>query len=174
MSPADRASEDRPDRGGIADDPTVDDGALSAAEGTPVPVDVSRDRALRINWVVFLAGPVIWLVHFMVVYLVAEAGCTGSGPGLVAFAPPVPVAVTAVATVVAVALCAGAAWWALHRWRASAGEVRDAPERSADAAPELDDEHRRSSLAFIGLLLSLLSLVAVLFTAAPAAVLGPC
>lgn len=173
MTPADRPPEERPERGG-ADDPTLDEGALSAAEGTRVPVDVSRDRALRLNWVVFLAGPVIWFVHFMVVYLVAEAGCTGGGPGLAAFAPPVPVTVTAVATVVAVLLCAGTAWWALRRWRASTGDVRDAPDRSADSAPEFDDEHRRSSLAFIGLLLSLLSLVAVLFTAAPAAVLGPC
>ena len=29
--------------------------------------------------VVFLGGPVIWFSHFMVVYLVAEAGCTGGG-----------------------------------------------------------------------------------------------
>lgn len=173
MTPADRPPDERPERG-EADDPTVDEGALSQSEGTRVPVDVSRDRALRLNWVVFLAGPVIWLVHFMVVYLAAEAGCTGTGPGLAAFAPPVPVTVTAVATVVAVGLCAGAAWWALQRWRASAQDVREDPERSADAAPEFDDEHRRSSLAFIGLLLSLLSLVAVLFTAAPAVVLGSC
>lgn len=27
--------------------------------------------------VVFLAGPVIWITHFWLVYLIGEAGCTG-------------------------------------------------------------------------------------------------
>jgi uncharacterized protein (DUF2267 family) len=42
----------------------------------------------------FVAGPVIWSVHFMLVYLVVEAGCSGDGPGLRLFDPPVPTVVT--------------------------------------------------------------------------------
>ena len=38
----------------------------------------------------FVAGPVIWSVHFLLVYLVTEAGCSGDGPGLRLFDPPVP------------------------------------------------------------------------------------
>ncbi|MBW3576961.1 MAG: hypothetical protein KY462_04330 [Actinobacteria bacterium] len=139
-----------------------------------MPVDLSADRSVRRTWAVLLAGPVIWFSHFMVVYLVAEAGCTGGGPGLVVFNPPVPVVVTWVSTVIAVPLCAAAAWWAWRRWRASVDVLKGAPDDASELSGELDDDRRRGSLAFAGLLLSLFSIVAVAFTAAPAMVLGPC
>ena len=41
----------------------------------------------RIIWLPFLGGPVTWITHFMLVYLVAEAGCSGDGPGLRAVRP---------------------------------------------------------------------------------------
>ena len=63
------------------------DGSRTAPEGTPLAVDVSRDRRARWALAMFVAGPVIWSVHFMVVYLVTEAGCTGDGPGLGLFDP---------------------------------------------------------------------------------------
>ncbi|HZA00218.1 MAG TPA: hypothetical protein VE575_15770, partial [Acidimicrobiales bacterium] len=88
----------RPDPAG--DDAAVTSGATTGVGGTPFAVDLAEDRRDRIVWVVFLAGPVTWLAHFVLVYLVAEAGCTGGGPGLEAFDPPVPRAVTLAATVV--------------------------------------------------------------------------
>ena len=103
----------------------------------------------RDTWIVFLAGPVTWFVHFMVVYLVAEAGCTGDGPGLALFDPPVPAVVTLAATAVAAAACLAFAWWG-HRC--------------------LVDHPPGDSLAFAGFLLSLLSSVAVLFVGLPALV----
>lgn len=134
----------------------------TAARGTAAPVDVAVDPRARTAVAVFLAGPVIAVVHFVVVYLVAEAGCTGDGPGLDAFDPPVPVVVTVVATVVAALASCGAALWAYRRWR----------PRHREAAPaELVD---RRPLAFIGFLLSLLATVTVLLVGAPALVLGPC
>ena len=103
----------------------------------------------RDTWILFLAGPVTWFVHFMVVYLVAEAGCTGDGPGLAVFDPPVPAAATLAATAVAAVACLGFAW---RGYRC------------------LVDHPQPDSLAFAGFLLSLLGFVAVLFVGLPALV----
>lgn len=142
-------------------------GSTTGVGGTPVPVDLAADRRARRIWVLFLGGPVTWLLHFSVVYLVAEAGCTGDGPGLAVFDPPVPRIVTAVATVVAVAICVVVAWRGWCGWRRG----RSALERVADVPGEHpeDDEHA-GTLAFIALLLAGFSALAVLFTGAPALV----
>lgn len=141
-----------------------------------MPVELGIDRRARANWVVFTAGPVIWFGHFMLVYLVAEAGCTGDGPGLERLDPPVPVITTLVATVIAVALCAAAARWGWRWWRD--GSHRATPHVTSDdgteVIPAVTPSPRDVSLGFAGAILSLFSLVAVLFTAAPALVLGPC
>lgn len=161
-----------------ADAPPPDDesreGAYAPAGGTPAPVDVSADRRVRLTWAAFLAGPTVWFAHFMVVYLVAEAGCTGGGPGLAVFDPPVPVVVTLMTTVAAVALCAAAAVWAFGRWRESQRTLEAAPDAAQSLSGEFDDDQRRGALGFAGFLLSSFSAVAVLFTGGPALVLGPC
>ena len=151
-------------------------GGLSPAEGagTPAAVDLSEDRRTRPIWIVFVGGPIIWFVHFMFVYLVAEAGCTGEGPGLRIFDPPVPVAATLVTAVLAVAGCAAMATWAFRVWRASSRELEAAPDDAADLSGEFDDDRRRGSLSFAGFILSVFSVLAVLFTAVPAVMLGPC
>ena len=144
------------------------DGSRTAAGGTPFAVDVSRDRRARLALAMFVAGPVIWSVHFLLVYLVTEAGCSGDGPGLTLFDPPVPkvvtLAVTAAAAVAALA-CAG---WSWRRWRT------DAAEAAADEAAGLQDRGRGGTLAFAGFLLSLLSVVTILFVGLPALVLPSC
>jgi hypothetical protein len=139
------------------------DGSRTAGEGTPFAVDVSRDR--RSRWALFMlvSGPVIWSVHFMLVYLVAEAGCSGGGPGLSLFDPPVPKAVTLAATAAAVAAALGCAGWWYRRLRPS--EHEPAAEGAADVG---------GTLAFSGFLLSLLSVVTILFVGLPALVLPPC
>ena len=141
-------------------------------EGTAVAVDVSRDRRARVTWLVFLAGPVIWFVHFMVVYLAVEAGCTGAGPGLRLFSPPVPTVVTLVATAIAAIACLGLAGWAQLRWRASKHEP--GVDGAGDLSGDLEDHVHGGSLAFAGSLLSLLSFVAILFVGLPALVLPAC
>lgn len=142
-------------------------GARTAAEGTPVPVDLARDRQARTVWVVFLAGPVIWFAHFMVVYLVAEAGCTGGGTGLRLLGPPVPAVVTGVATVVAVAACVVSAVWGMRWWR------RDR-DRAGDGAHDRHELAGFASLAFVGALLSWLAVVSVLFVGVSGAVFTGC
>lgn len=104
-------------------------------------------------WAVLLAGPVIWIVHFAVVYLVAEAACAPNvaerwsalgGRTLDGF--------VVVATIVAGMACLVATAFA---WRAM---------REPDASPL----HLASVVLAIG---SFLSVIAV---GAPALVLGPC
>ncbi len=146
------------------------DGAMTAEDGTPVAVDVSRDRLTRVGWVVFLGGPVIWLTHFMLVYLVAEAGCSGDGPGLELFDPPVPRTVTLVATALALAACIPLAAWALHRWR-------QATQQAAGDDDDPDDIGKgagRGTVPFAGFLLSAFSMVAIVSVGLPAAFLPAC
>lgn len=141
-------------------------GATTGGKGTPVPVDVSTPRRARTAMALFVAGPVIWSVHFMVVYLAVEAGCTGDGPGLDAFDPPVPTVVTHVATVVGALACLGVAALAYRRWRVS--------RRPAVGEPAMEASDRGGFLAFGALLLALLGFVSVLFVGLPALVLPAC
>jgi hypothetical protein len=134
-------------------------GARTGVSGTPFAVDVSADRQDRIIWVAFLAGPVLWFTHFMIVYLVAEAGCTGGGPGLEVFDPPVPKAVTAAATAVGATATILAAAWNHRRWRADPQRT----DQPANLTGEPSDGTGRGPLAFAGLLLAGLSTVAILF-----------
>jgi hypothetical protein len=144
------------------------DGSRTAGEGTPFAVDVSRDRRSRWALFMFVSGPVISSVHFMLVYLVAEAGCSGGGPGLSLFDPPVPKAVTLAATAAAVAAALGCAGWWYRRWRASEHEP------AVDEAADRTGRDRGGTLAFAGFLLSLLSVVTILFVGLPALVLPSC
>lgn len=148
-------------------------GAKTSGSGTPVPVDVSGDKRARIRWVVLLAGPVIGIGHFMVVYLVAEAGCTGGGPGLRLFGPPVPDIVTLASTAVAALACVASAAWAHRRWRSIGADEGHAAggddgEQTADriGTPDAD-----APIAFAGFLLSSVFLVMVLFVGVPAPLL---
>lgn len=134
-------------------------GSRPSGSGTPVTVDVSQDRKDRIAWLVLLVGPLIGIGHFMLVYLVVEAGCTGGGEGLRLLDPPVPEVATLAATAVAALACLASARWAHRRWREGG-----------------DDEERLHAepLAFAGYLLSLLFFVTVLFVGVSAPFLEPC
>ena len=152
------------------DRPQAEEGATTAAEGTPVAVDMSIDRRARTAIAVFLAGPVIWATHFMLVYIVAEAGCTGDGPGLRLLNPPVPAVVTLVATAVAALACLGCAWWGYLRWRADRRHSgADEPGQGSSRDAELN-----GLLGFAGFGLSLLFFVSVLMVGLPALILSPC
>jgi hypothetical protein len=153
------------------DEPSPLDGSRTAGEGTPFAVDVSGDRRARRALVLFVAGPVLWSVHFMVVYLVVEAGCSGDGPGLELFDPPVPKIVTLAATAAAAVAALACAGWSWRRWRA--GEHQPADE-AGDLAGGLTDRDRGGTLALAGFLLSLLSVVTILAVGVPALVLPSC
>lgn len=108
-----------------------------------------RPRFWR-SWPVFLlAGPVIWISHFFVVYLFAEAACTGAAASAVR-------AVTLVGTAIAVAAIL----------------VMGLRTRRAFTDISACDSLRQ--LYFLGQLLAGLSVVAVLFVGLPATFLQPC
>jgi hypothetical protein len=151
-----------------APDDTASDGVRTAEGGTPVSVDVSRDRPARVIWVVFLGGPVIWFTHFMLVYLVTEAGCSGDGRGFELFDPPVPAVTTLAATGVAAVGCLAFAAWAYRRWQTT--RQGPAADQAAELSGPLPESDRDGSLDFGGLLLALFSFVSVLFVGLPALV----
>jgi uncharacterized membrane protein YbhN (UPF0104 family) len=148
-----------------------DDGSTTSRHGTPMAVDMTAPPRTRRALALFVAGPVVWFAHFIVVYIVAEAGCTGEGTGLRLFDPPVPTVVTLVATAVATLACAAVARWEHQRWQAGR---RPMAAEHHDEVPESDDPQIGGALAFTGFLLAVVSLLSVLFVGLPAAVLPPC
>lgn len=129
-------------------------GETTGPRGTGRPVDTSSAPGALPTTALFLAGPVILTVHFLLVYLVAEAGCTGDGPGLDLFDPPVPRIVALVATGVAAVACLVTSLLALLPVRRARG--------------------RDTGLLLVGAMLSALGFVTVLFVGLPAAFLGSC
>lgn len=117
--------------------------------------DRPRARSRRPpTWVVlFLAGPVIWYLHFWVVYLAAEAVCSGAGSAQEVAGAGWLSAFVIVTTAGAVALIAGL----------------------AVAARRVDSRSgHRSELARSGAALGFVFAVATLFVGLPAIVLPPC
>lgn len=156
---------DGPDGGG-------DPGGTTQTSGTPMAVDMASAPSTRLALAMFVAAPTIWFTHFMVVYLVAEAGCTGGGPGLSLLDPPVPAVVTLVATAVAVAGCAWVTWWEYREWRGGRRlGARDTPG-GPPGGTDLDPDEK--PLAFAGVLIGLISAVSVLFVGLPAIWLTGC
>lgn len=151
--------------------PDRHDGSTTSGHGTPMAVDIAAAPGTRRALALFVAGPVIWFAHFGLVYLVAEAGCTGDGPGLNVFDPPAPRAVTLVATVVAGLACLAVAWWEYRRWRTG---QRPLPEERVDDVAGSGDPQTGGALAFTGLVIALISFMSVLFVGLPALVLASC
>lgn len=152
-------SQPRSGRGGGPEDP----GAATAPDGTSVAVDLTTAPRSGATMALFLAGPVILMSHFLLVYLVVEAGCTGEGPGLRVFQPPVAGVVTLGATAVAAVACLASAVAAYRRWRTDRG-----PEGQDPDAPH------HGALLFAGFVLALLGVVTILFVGLPALVLPAC
>lgn len=151
--------------------PDRHDGSTTSGHGTPMAVDIAAAPRTRRALALFVAGPVIWFAHFGLVYLVAEAGCTGDGPGLNVFDPPAPRAVTLVATVVAGLACLAVAWWEYRGWRTG---QRALPEERVDDVAGSGDPQTGGALAFTGLVIALISFMSVLFVGLPALVLASC
>lgn len=147
-------------------DAMADGGGTTQSSGTPMAVRLSSSASTRWALALLVAGPTIWFGHFMLVYLVAEAGCTGGGQGLSRLDPPVPGVVTLVATAVAGLACLGVAWWEHREWRGGdrlgARETPGGPPGGTEADPD------ERPLAFVGMLLGLVSFVSVLFVGLPA------
>jgi hypothetical protein len=110
-------------------------------------------HAARSPWLVALVGPVVGFVHFMGVYVYAEAACN---PGAAGRAASSSTTATTVAVVSAVALTLLAGLYALVRPRGD----------------EADDDQR--FMSWVGLRLSLLFAVTIVAVGAPVLVIDAC
>jgi hypothetical protein len=124
------------------------------------------------TWTLFLAGPTIWFLHFLAVYLVTEAVCTlGEDAGGRWLGLPTVSGYTLAATAVAVVTMAGSTTASYRRWRAEERARRSADGDGSDAAAGRGKDR---ALAFAGFLLGVLFVVAVLMVGLPAIWLSPC
>lgn len=127
----------------------------SAASSDRPVEEIPQQRSTVRDWALLLAGPVLWITHFMAVYLYSEAACVAREsdalpvPGADALVPVV-VAATVVAAFITV-------WATLLSWRA-------AHRREGDEA----------ALGWAGALLGALSVVAILAVGLPALAVTPC
>ncbi|MEZ5406528.1 MAG: hypothetical protein R2761_00790 [Acidimicrobiales bacterium] len=129
-----------------ATDPPVSDVGPAGAELPP------SSPTSAATWAALLTGPVVWITHFMVVYLTVEAAC-GRAPIVTAGDRSIATVVLAVTGAAALA-CAGSVWWAWHRHR--------------------EHDGLEASLGAAGVLLGLGSLASVLAVGLPAVWLEPC
>lgn len=133
------------------------------------PPGLTPDDHATTIWAIVLAGAVIWFAHFGAVYLLAEAAC---GFDLldteVAGLTVLSVVILALTAVAAVAT-AIPALMALRRWRANPADDAE-PSPGALAHPL----ERDRALAFVGFILNLLFVLAILAVGLPALVLAPC
>lgn len=88
---------------------------LTGTEDRPIE-RIPEGPGTRLDWLVLLAGPTIWISHFMVVYLAAEVVCEPADPDQWSFlGEGAVIAVTVLATLAALAGCGAAAWFTRRR-----------------------------------------------------------
>lgn len=111
-----------------------------------------------------LAGPIMWAFHFMIVYMVAEFGCRANFVNLPYFSPDGIRAFIGIVTVVFVFSVASGGIIAYRSWNTlqNNGEG-DSPQNE-----------RAQFLVKMGLFLSALFILSIIFTAMPAFFTNTC
>ncbi|MCA0453452.1 MAG: hypothetical protein LCI00_05715 [Chloroflexi bacterium] len=112
-----------------------------------------------------LSGPIIWFVHFVAVYSLAEFGCRSNFTNLIFITPETMRLTMIVLTVVSVIGVGFGGILAFRAW----SQVRKETSRKESAY-----EARFHFLTLLGMLLSALFILSILFTVAPAFVLSVC
>ena len=137
----------------------TDHAAVEGREPREVP---PKGRSSIWIWATVLVGPVTWITHFMVVYLAAEVICTqGTGrQPLISSTALGALILGATAVALAVVSLGAVLTWRRGTRRAGVGEGGE----GTDGAP----------LRFAGLLLSIGSVMAILFVGLPVIWLRPC
>lgn len=131
------------------------------------------ENGSRMIWIQLLAGPVIWAVHFLIVYMLTEAICRAGVPGPEVRLAGVPLvnAIVVVITVVAVVAIVLFALKSYRAWRSFDRDRRVKEEIQEDAQWS---EEPGEFLYFSGLLLSVLFAAVTLMVGIPALFLQPC
>ena len=118
-----------------------------------------------------IAGPLVWTVHFLTLYILTAIACAhGFFHQEVLGVRVVPLVGGAV-TLVAVALILDAAVLSYRRWRGMPSEAPPAPLPPHDAN---DVASRRRFMAYAGLLLSSLALIATIWETLPIVFFATC
>ncbi len=127
----------------------------------------ARRRFLRLT-ALFLAGPLIWMSHFMAVYVLGEAVCAADVEaqflGLHVFS-----SLTLIATMAAGAATIVTTVCAYRRWRSS-GVGWNGSQGGGDGVSH--DAEQEGHLALAGWLLGTLFVISLVFVGLPAAVLA--
>lgn len=116
-----------------------------------------------------IIGPMIWVVHFLTVYLTTAIACAKGFFDLKIFGFGIVPLIVAVATVIAVGLILDGAVVAIRRWRGPWGVETPLPPHD-----QADKQSRRRFLAYAGLLLCGLSLIATVWEALPVLFMDSC
>lgn len=131
-----------------------DDRARRPIDTAEPPFEPSVDIQSTVGlWLLVLAGPTLWTVHFFAVYLAAEAACAAEGTSDMTFISPAGTGVFIVLATVVGVLLAGAA-----------GVVCRVRQNRPDAP----------GLLRVGALLAALSAVAILLVGLPILALPVC
>lgn len=156
---------------------------LDPRTDSPVEPVPDHDGGPPIRWLLFVGGPILFAVHFLVVYLTTEAACTAVPPAD-DLARTVTVAATAVAVLIAVALTtASHRWWrSMERRRVEGARARPSgngpsTETEVPDGPDGRDDPgslRDSALAVTSVMLGALFGLSVLVVGIPALVLPAC
>jgi heme/copper-type cytochrome/quinol oxidase subunit 2 len=129
-----------------------------------------------------LAGPIVWAVHFLAVYTIAEFGCRANFTNLQFIAPATIQLLTLVLTIPALVLVAIGALSAYRMSRSLQTADSLSLEREADQTVGVssslytvqEQAERQGFLIWLGVLLSVLFFVGIVATAAPALVVNIC
>ena len=154
-----------------ADATTPGSGAPPGHEPDASASPESQARLLTLAGL-FLAGPLIWSVHFLVVYGLTESICASGAADAEWLGLDVASSLTVLFTVAAAAAALVPTRRAFRRWRAAGGDWNEVPpSRRRDRSARAEAE---APLALAGFLLGLLFVLAILFVGAPALVLDAC
>jgi hypothetical protein len=120
-------------------------------------------------WTDLLVGPVVWAVHFLVVYVLAEAVCMG---GRIAFPLIDGTVLNLIILAVTVAALGLVVWRGLPSYRAWRGSPSGRDVRSSTGRWAAED--RTAFMALAGFLLSGFFTLVILLVVFPFLLLQPC
>ncbi|MDQ2695396.1 MAG: hypothetical protein M3Z21_08465 [Pseudomonadota bacterium] len=116
-----------------------------------------------------IVGPMVWAAHFLIVYITTAIACAKNLLHLQVHGYAVVPLIIVAATALAAGLIVNGGVLAWRRWRGAGGNLEEMPPHDRP-----DKDSRRRFMAYAGLLLCGLSLVATLWVAMPYLFIDSC
>lgn len=118
-----------------------------------------------------IVGPMVWVAHFLTVYITAAIACAHGFFEDELFGIPIVLLIGGGATLVAIALIVDALIISVRRWRGRPfdGEIEPLPPHDSN-----DVASRRRFMAYAGVLLSGISLIATVWESLPLIFFASC